>query len=113
MFLRMAKREKNRRRIAEKWRYPVTVEEEAEEDDDMPGMTMDYEDQWELDRIIRKTEQPASWGGKDLNPQMKEGVEKTVEQMVPKRFHEYLQVLEKKASERMPMHKPWDHTINL
>jgi hypothetical protein len=113
VFLRTAKREKNRRRIAEKWSYPVTVEEEAEEDNDMLGMTMDYEDEWELDRFIRKTEQPASWGEKDLNPQMKEGVEKTVEQMVPERFHEYLHVFEKKASERMPMHKPWDHTIDL
>ena len=74
---------------------------------------MDDDEEEELDRLIRKTERPASWGEKDLNPQVKEGVTKTIEEMVPKRFHKYLKVFDKKASERMPTHKPWDHAIDL
>jgi hypothetical protein len=31
--------------------------------------------------------------------------------LVPKELHEYLKVFEKKASERMPIRKPWDHAI--
>ena len=33
--------------------------------------------------------------------------------MVPKQFHKYLKVFEKKDSERMPMRKAWDHAIDL
>ncbi len=33
--------------------------------------------------------------------------------MVPRRFHKYLKVFEKKDSERMPMRKTWDHAIDL
>jgi len=36
-----------------------------------------------------------------------------VEEIVLRRFHEYLKVFEKKESERMPMKKTWDHAINL
>ena len=35
------------------------------------------------------------------------------EEMVPRRFHKYLKVFEKKDSERMPMRKTWDHVIDL
>jgi len=35
-----------------------------------------------------------------------------VEEMVPKRFHKYLKMFEKK-SERMPMRETWDHAIDL
>jgi len=35
------------------------------------------------------------------------------EKMVPRQFHKYLKVFEKKESERMPMRKAWDHTIDL
>jgi len=38
---------------------------------------------------------------------------KTVEEMVPRQFHKYLKVFEKKESERMPMRKAWDHVIDL
>jgi len=38
---------------------------------------------------------------------------RTVEEMVPRRFHKYLKVFEKKESERMPMKKTWDHAMDL
>ena len=39
--------------------------------------------------------------------------EKTAVELVLLQYHIYLDVFEKKASERMPLHKPWDHAINL
>ena len=36
-----------------------------------------------------------------------------VEEMVPRRFHKYLEMFEKKESERMLTRKPWDYTIDL
>jgi len=36
-----------------------------------------------------------------------------VEEMVPRWFHKYLKVFEKKESEKMPMKKTWDHAIDL
>ena len=38
---------------------------------------------------------------------------RATEEMVPRRFHKYLKVFEKKDSERMLMRKAWDHTIDL
>ena len=38
---------------------------------------------------------------------------KTTVELVPLQYHVYLDVFEKKALERMPLHKPWDHAINL
>ena len=38
---------------------------------------------------------------------------RTVEEMVPRWFHKYLKVFEKKESERILMKKTWDHTIDL
>jgi len=40
-------------------------------------------------------------------------VVRKTEEMVPRRFHKYLKVFEKKESERMPMKKAWDHAIDL
>jgi len=37
---------------------------------------------------------------------------RTVEEMVPRRFHKYLKVFKKK-SERMLMRKTWDYAIDL
>jgi len=45
----------------------------------------------------------------DTGEEMK--VEKSVEDMVPTRFHKYLSVFKKKELERLPLCKPWDHTI--
>jgi len=36
-------------------------------------------------------------------------VEKSVEDMVPTRFHNYLSVFKKKELECLPLCKPWDH----
>ena len=38
---------------------------------------------------------------------------RATEEMVPRRFHKYLKVFEKKESERMPTRKAWDHAIDL
>ena len=38
---------------------------------------------------------------------------RATEEMVPRRFHKYLKVFEKKESERMPTRKTWDHAIDL
>ena len=40
-------------------------------------------------------------------------VVRKTEEMVPRRFHKYLKVFEKKESERMPTRKTWDHAIDL
>ena len=39
--------------------------------------------------------------------------EKEVRKLVPEPFYKWIQVFGKKASERMPMRKIWDHTIDL
>ena len=40
-------------------------------------------------------------------------LEKKASEMVPQQFHQYLDIFEKKPSERMPLRKPWDHAIDL
>jgi len=40
-------------------------------------------------------------------------VVRKMEEMVPRWFHKYLKVFEKKESERMPTRKAWDHAIDL
>ena len=39
--------------------------------------------------------------------------EKTVEELVPRRFWKWKKVFEKEELERMPTRKPWDHAIEL
>ena len=38
---------------------------------------------------------------------------RATDEIVPRWFHKYLKVFEKKDSERMPMRKAWDHAIDL
>jgi len=38
---------------------------------------------------------------------------RATDEMVPKQFHKYLKVFEKKDLERMPTRKAWDHVIDL
>lgn len=38
---------------------------------------------------------------------------KTVEELVPSHYQEYKDVFEKKASERSPISRPYDHPIDL
>jgi len=40
-------------------------------------------------------------------------VVRKTEELVPRQFHKYLKVFEKKESERMPMRKAWDYAIDL
>ena len=39
--------------------------------------------------------------------------EKTFEDLVPKKYHNFRSIFEKKASERFPESRPWDHKIEL
>ena len=39
--------------------------------------------------------------------------EKTLEEMVPPEYHEFLNVFDKKAASRFPSSRPWDHKIEL
>src|SRR5271169_6380988 len=39
--------------------------------------------------------------------------EKTVEELVPKEFHEYLDVFDEEKANRFPTERPWDHKIEL
>ena len=38
---------------------------------------------------------------------------RATDKIVPRRFHKYLKMFEKKNSERMPTRKAWDHAIDL
>ena len=40
-------------------------------------------------------------------------VVRKIEEMVPRQFHKYLKMFEKKESEKMPTRKAWDHAIDL
>ena len=40
-------------------------------------------------------------------------IEKTLEELVPKEYHQFQSVFKKKASERFPESRPWDHRIDL
>ena len=39
--------------------------------------------------------------------------EEEARKLVPEKFHKWIKAFRKKASERMPMRKIWDHTINM
>ncbi|KAF9800977.1 hypothetical protein IEO21_10244 [Rhodonia placenta] len=45
--------------------------------------------------------------------EIKKKVVKTAEESVPKQYHEFLKVLSKEASERLPERKPYNHAIEL
>jgi len=50
---------------------------------------------------------------KELEKEKDVIVVRMTEEMVPRQFHKYLKVFEKKESERMLMRKAWDHVIDL
>jgi len=39
--------------------------------------------------------------------------EEEAKKLVPEKFHKWIKMFGKKASERMPMRKIWDHTIDM
>jgi hypothetical protein len=43
----------------------------------------------------------------------KDKPKKTKEELVPKEYHEYLKIFNKKASNRFPPKRLWDHAIDL
>jgi hypothetical protein len=108
VFVRQLKKVKKVKREKSSTRkYSVTMEEVP--DEDMPNgdspITIKEDDQKDLFRFIRGGQ---SW---DPNPPK---VGKPVEELVvPKMYHDYLSVFQKKESERMPLRKPWDHGIEL
>ena len=83
----------------------ATIEEEI--DVDMPNVvepiTIEKHDQSTLYRSIRRM---CGKDNQDVEEEVK--MEKSVEDMVPTW---YLSVFKKKKSERLPLRKPWDHTI--
>jgi len=109
VWIRHAKKERKRKRIADRWRYTPSVEEVKDEDahaHHIGGLMGEHEDSVleEIARefiqkteVIREADKPA----------------KTLEEQIPRRYWRWLKVFEKKASERMPKRKPWDHAIDM
>jgi len=61
-------------------------------------------------RIVRwAVDEKEDWGREEEM----EADHRKVEEMVPKRFYKWLKVFGKVESERMPVRKAWDHTIDL
>jgi hypothetical protein len=99
-------------KIAEKWRYKLSIEEvDNEEAYIRRGGIMGEQEDAILEEIvdeifvnraekedevmpelindveeIRGTSKPTSWGNQNLNPQAKDGEAKMVEEMIPRRF---------------------------
>ena len=44
---------------------------------------------------------------------MEKKPEKTAAELILPQYHVYLDIFKKKASEHMPLRKPWDHAIDL
>lgn len=121
VFICSAKKDKKKKKLAEKWKYQPSIEEVEDEEifirsasiSAEPDKPNDSSNELVNEFFVHKTDRPVAWGVKDLNPQMKDGKAKSVHEMIPERFHQYLKVFEKKASERMPIRKPWDHAIDM
>jgi hypothetical protein len=115
------KKDKKKQKIAEKWWYQPRVKEVENEEFFVHRATIGAESDKENDLsnklveefFIQQTDRPIAWGAKDLNPQMGGGRAKSINEIVPEKFHWYLKVFEKKASERMPVRKLWDHVIDM
>src|SRR6195256_2867234 len=60
-----------------------------------------------------KTNAATTFALKYASQQEKQEKQRTVEEMVPKEYHQYMHVFSKTASERIPKQKPWDHKIDL
>lgn len=61
-----------------------------------------------------------AWIRAKVNPAMamaqqasKDDVPKTLDELIPKSYHDFLDVFEKKKAERFPESRPYDHAINL
>ena len=78
------KKTEKRRKVKKK----IRAIENLERDEQKMSMEEKFDDEVELDR-------------------------KKVRKIVLQRFHKWLKVFKKAELERMPVRKPWDHTINL
>ena len=105
------------------FKYKASVEEVNDEQDEEEWAFFD-----EGSRLLRKLESnkiqlvPIQ---EELDPRhiyemvdwrirsLEKKLEKTAAELVPPQYHVYLDVFEKKASEHMPLRKPWDHAIDL
>ena len=76
-------------------------QEEKKKKKEMRRLTTDEE----IARIVAEKEEELD--GEDMI------IVRKTEEMVPRRFHKYLNMFEKKDSERMLMRKAWDHAIDL
>src|ERR1700724_2672312 len=65
-----------------------------------------------LDELIQRIDEHEAWI-RACEKQTDKKEEKTAAELVPTALHAYLDVFEKKPSERMPSRKPWDHAIDL
>ena len=96
MCSRKLKRKQEKREEASPWKYAVTMEEVPDEQMSNGDILIDHpiEAREDLFRIIR--------GGQlwDKNPKK---IDKPVEEIVPKKYHEHLSMFLKKESERMPL----------
>jgi hypothetical protein len=105
------KKDKKKQKIAEKWQYRPTVKEVENEEFFVCRATIgagsDKENNSTNELLeeffIQGMDRPIAWGARDLNPQMKDGRAKSLNEIVPEKFHCYLKVFAKKASERMPV----------
>ena len=78
------------------------MEEEMNEEEEE---LMSEEDYMHVRGLVKDT--------KIKGKELAENQGKTVEEMVPERFHAYLKVFSEEESRRMPTRKPWDHAIDL
>jgi len=95
---------KRKQKKASAFKYKASIEEV---DDDAEEEEMECEDDEEMedDIYLQVLEYIREVDTKDKK--------KRDEEMVPPQFHVYLDVFKKAPSERLPMRKPWDHTIDL
>jgi len=60
-------------------------------------------------KLYRSLQRMCGKDNQDMGEEMR--MEKSVEEMLPTRFHKYLSVFKKKESECLPLRKLWDHVI--
>ena len=119
----MAKPEKKKAtHKARAFKYKASVEEVDEEEDEERAF---FEEGSCLLRKLETDKTQLAPIQEELDPQhiyeiidhqicsLEKKLEKTAVELVPPQYHVYLDVFKKKASERMPLRKPWDHAIDL
>ena len=97
MFIRKLKKQKQvKREEASLRKYAVTIEEVPDEEMPNGEILIDHQIEAHQD-LFHNIHGGQSW---DKNPKK---IDKPVEELVPKKYHEHLSVFLKKESERMPL----------